>query len=242
MSEWTPPEKRPEPTIMEIDLNNYPGILNNAEAAQQLLKEHLTLLSNALTNGHHTKSQEVFKSSYVSILADITESMFDYKAILKHHPNKAEAEAMEILDLENNPLSLFTGYSTPFDFQGGKMTPKDFIGPYNSFKKWFQAQLYASRYLPYTDYVRFMYLGEFDMLESLKHANVEKLITIQPALSYQKKHNLSIGKFIEGTGFFDCGTIKENYWTTCPACQNELPNIEDLEVVYCLSCKAGFTK
>lgn len=236
------PEPPKEPIILEIDLNNYPSLLDYPDESQTLLRDHLKLLNDAMNSKYHLQSKNVFKTDYVSILRDVSDAMFDYKSILAHHPNKAESEAMEILELENNPLSIFTGYSTPFDFQGNKMDPTDFLGPYKSFKTWLQGQLYASRYLPYQDYVRFMYLNEYDILESLKHQNVEKLLMIKPALSYQKENNLPIGKFIPNTGFFDCGPDHDT--VDCPACGEieEHKRPENKHHIYCISCKAGFTK
>ena len=223
---------------IELELKNYPRLaraLQDNPEAVNMLKGFAALADHSVK--YIEQSEKVFDRRPDEIAKEMLDAFFDYRGILKHHDNKAEREAMEYLEQQNNPLAIFTGYATAYDAKGKPITPEQFSGMNDfNFKEWLQGMLYAARYIDHKSYARYLQLQDIDLTDAMRFHNVEKLIKVQPALAYQHKHDLPVGLFLPGTGFFDCGETEEE---TCPAClRQELQELNEYK--YCERCTAGF--
>jgi hypothetical protein len=113
-------------------------------------------------------------------------------------------------------------------------------------------RLLLSKMLKYFRYLDFEQLAKALRSDELHtHYSMrdkDSLIPIQPALVYQHKNfgELQVGKFVEDTGFFDCGVVPElweNDECRCPACGAESENLiyRTDERQNCLRCGSSFS-
>ena len=236
----------------QIDLENYPYLLNLFQFNKEsFAREVKYLLDNAKNitemkenqeffdffHGYDEKSKEAFRLNTMDLVKSFLNAFFDYEGITAHHPNKEEAELLKYLDHENNPLSIFTGYTVVRDSEGKQITRQEFLGKDMSFTDFLQGLLYAARYLNHTEYVKATALSRYDLVEAMKHDRIIELMKIQPALEYQKLNNIVIGSRKEGTAFFDCGNSDTNI---CPLTKQEM--LEDEKGYYSLDVLAYFKK
>jgi hypothetical protein len=85
----------------------------------------------------------------------------------------------------------------------------------------------------------YLFTNDHSLFDEEKHENIDKLISIRPALNYQRAIGILPGKLINGTGFFDCGDAKNTHQcTACKAQKHLLPLGTDIAV--CTECKGGF--
>lgn len=222
-----------------LDFSNYSNLWelfqNDQAKFASLVRGLLTLLDKTVASKHHTTIEEVFKLEYPQLLGILTDAMTDYQGILAKHPNKGEAASMEILELENNPLAIFAG-SPAFNLEGEQIPPQEFFGT-NDIKDWFQGLLYASRFIPVYELAKYIHLSQFDLIDNLKAQNVQRLLAIQPALTYQNENDIPLAKRIKNSGYFWLGEHSKN--DSCPACQGK--NIEKMDhYLICTACNGGW--
>lgn len=228
---------------LTIELSKYPNILKYLQESNgdtYPISAHLALLDHILEKGHDKIAQKEFGMPINELIKETYDAHFDYKGITQNAGNSAEAEALSILEWENNPLSYITGGKQPRDTQGNPMPLKDFLGvPRVNFKHHLQRMLYSAKYLNHVDYVNYLMLGAYDLQQIERNKHIEQLLAIQPALRYQEKQGLVIGDFLDGTGFFDCGEMDLSAFKVCPSCQMganwEVVN----DIGYCMNCKAA---
>lgn len=235
-----------------IDLESYPKLHDLYKKDQ---KEFVNLVRHVLENAflfdeirkkdaffkwfeqYDEKSKKAFGIPAMQLTKEILEAFFDYKGIVAHHPNKEEAELLEVLEHENNPLSIFTNRTVVRDSEGREITKVEFLGKEMTFKDFLQGLLYASRYLNHAEYIKATAIGRYDLVEAQKQKQFMELMKIQPALEYQKLNGLVVGSRKEGTAFFDCGKAESNI---CPITKKEM--LEDDEGYYSLDVMAYFSK
>lgn len=227
-----------------LDFNNYPALWElfsqDKKRFAELLKGILAYTDKAVENKHLEKSDQVFKLKYEELLKSLMDAMFDYKGMLEHHENEAERKAMEVLQLEVNPLAVFTGQAFALDSKGNKVPEGEFASA-EDVKSYFQGLLYGARFVPLKDLANYLNLGKYELVDVLKARNFANLSEIQPALKYQEKQGITQGKLYEGTGYLDCGELDEED-VQCPACQSQTQMLKDYEdKKICLTCKAAFT-
>lgn len=238
---------------IEIDLTRYPNIkqlvdIGKPGKAQVLLKDTFTMVNDHITDipellriiERHQEIKNTYGLGFNAFLHQVQEVFLDHTSITEHHPDPAEGEVLASLKEENNPLYFIT--NPPKDENGKPILPEnmEWVEGYN-LKDFIHGLFYWSRYTDLASLARALYLGDFDLLNNLKMQNVQELLQIQPALKYQEANNILIGKLIQGTGYFDCGTTKEIINYCCPACHSvELSEGE--KDTSCLNCKAGFRK
>lgn len=228
--------------IIKINLDNYPDLLklklDDPERFQVYMKNVFLLGDFAAKKGYSDSAEKYFGVDYPVLIREITAALFDYKGILKHHHNKQEAEAMQILEMENNPLAATNYFST----RGETLTKETFNGENDlSIQAWFQGLLYAGKYLSHKDLVKYLLLPDYHLVENMQNEHIQRLIKIQPALKYQQENDIRVGAYHPGTGFFDVGRIpfKTNH---CPICYSDRIYTEPFhEMRYCLNCNAGFS-
>lgn len=223
---------------INLNLDNYPHLKDLAETDQMsfsmFLKNIMEFADVSIAEKHHIQARQHFDMSFPSLLGELVDALFDYKGILSHHHSPKEAKLLEILGMENNPLLAKNFYRIE---DGEMISREEFFAGEGSIKEWFQSMLYAGRYLSHADLVRYLTLGEFDLVERMKTDRIIELLKIQPALAYQAQHDLIVGKRVSGTGFFDCGnrTIDPNR-TECFIClvKGEITKFEDY--LFCHNC------
>lgn len=225
---------------LPLDFESYPALWILFQRDKQqfgaLVRSLLKLADHAVDNGQDIAIKNAFNLSLDQFVTEILDAFMDYKGITSHHVNEQEAKSMEILKHDNNPLSLFNG-APAYNAKGDVIPTKDFLGVYN-IKEWMQGLLYASRYVPHEELVKYMYLDDFDMLDQLKLQNVQQLIKMQPSLTYQKDHNIIVGKRIPGTAYFDLGEHTEAIDKLIIG----LDIIENGEYTYVPEILGGFTR
>jgi hypothetical protein len=226
---------------INLNLDNYPHMKKIAEedttAFSFYLKSIMQLAETALVQGYDKTSVNEFQIPYASLLLEVSEAFFDYKGILKHHHKPREAKMLEVLQHENNPLISKNFYRIE---DGEQVTKEEFFGGKLKVKDWLQSMLYAGRYLSHADLVRYLTLNEYALVERMQNDNIAELVRIQPALNYQKGHDLIVGKLLKGTSFFDCGYIKvlNANRDKCRLCLSD--NFFDYEEYrLCNDCKAA---
>ncbi|MEB9381371.1 hypothetical protein P4J09_25540 [Bacillus cereus] len=178
------------------------------------------------------KSKELFGMEFVDVAELFSNVFFDYKQILAHYPDSDMSEALAFLEHQNNPVSIYLGNSKAFDTYGNEISRSQFSSA-NNITSFFQQYLYSLRFCSMKDLANALILKDNDLYDAARFSNVAELVRVQPALQYQRKKDLPVGKFKEGTGFFDCGPITSTS-EECAACGNSL--IIEQEQAFCRNC------
>ena len=220
-----------------INLDNYKNLLNLArkdtQRAHDLIQGVLDLI-----NSHYKDIEEATHMEAEKFLLETVLAFIDYEGIVANHPNEGEAKLMRLLKHENNPVrAMFDGEIDVYDVNGDRIKKREFFGS-SSYKEWLQSLLYMGRYVSYKQLGEYLALNEFHLIDNIKNEHIEQLLSIQPALKYQELNGITVGKFKEGTGFFDCGESEID--TVCLACEDDRQIIKNEENLYCLACKAVF--
>lgn len=182
------------------------------------------------------KSQELFGMEFIDVAELFAGVFFDYKQILAHYPDSDMSEALAFLEHQNNPVSIYLGKSKAFDTYGNEISRSQFSSA-NNITSFFQQYLYALRFCSMKELANALILKDNDLYDAARFSNVSELVRVQPALQYQRKKDLPVGKFKEGTGFFDCGQ-KTGASEECEACGNSL--IIEQEQAFCRNCLAFY--
>ncbi|MDA2681053.1 hypothetical protein PDQ70_16450 [Bacillus cereus group sp. Bc011] len=178
------------------------------------------------------KSKELFGMEFIDVAELFSNVFFDYKQILAHYPDSDMSEALAFLEHQNNPVSIYLGNSKAFDTYGNEISRSQFSSA-NNITSFFQQYLYSLRFCSMKDLANALILKDNDLYDAARFSNVAELVRVQPALQYQRKKDLPVGKFKEGTGFFDCGPITSTS-EDCAACGNLL--IIEQEQAFCRNC------
>jgi hypothetical protein len=117
------------------------------------------------------------------------------------------------------------------------MKKKDF-----TVKNWLQGLMFFSYYGSLPDIANYLHTHDHTLYDTEKHENIDKIIEVRPALSYQKAIGILPSKLIPGSGFFDCGDL--NGADNCPACHvpESLFSLGENDITVCLECKGGYEK
>jgi hypothetical protein len=227
--------------IIKLDLSKYPYLQHLAQSDKEqfvkIMQTYHDMAENAaMTNFDPDLIKRTFDMSWNDFVRLLHDVFFDYKGIVRQHHDPQEAKAMRILGIENHPLSVFLGESPAYDAKGEPITLQEYTTA-EDITDFFQSMLYGLRYVSSRDLAHYLMLGEFDLINNLKMQNVEKLLDIQPALQFQKEHDIPIGKRLKGTGFFYIRKHNLVHTDLCPACKSRtLYQYENH--IYCESCKA----
>jgi hypothetical protein len=170
--------------------------------------------------------------------------MFDHRGIMNTLPDQENADFIsEAYTYQLNPLHAAfdnttikdrnfkpVSFEEKFGMNKRDYTVKDFI----------QSLLFYSYYGKMDELAKYLFTNDYSLFDNEKHENIDKLIAIRPALTYQQALGILPGKLIPGTGFFDCGEIKQEWDTICHACQHDDLHSIDEHTLVCKECKAGY--
>lgn len=223
-----------------LNLDNYPNLKKMAVGDhvkfQHFLKSVMEFADKATKENRPKQAEDSFNMDYMDLIAELSGAFFDYEGITSHHHNEKEARMLNVLKLENNPLASNNFYRI---VDGKPISKDEFFGGEKSIKEWLQSMLYAGRYLSHADLVRYLTLGEYDLVERMKTDRIQELLKIQPALAYQSKNDLIVGKYLEGTGFFFCGEYHKKE-PICPSCSTNHKFYEYKNYMMCHHCLGAF--
>lgn len=228
-----------------IDLNNYPKLeqlyKEDAPRFAASLKHVLEHVENALDTGRFEQSERVYKTNYLELMNTLLDTFFIVHPIAEHHKNAAERQGLKGLNEKLHPMAIFTNNAEVYNAKGEKITPQEWM-PIDVFnlKDWLYALFYGARFVSWSELAEYLTLGQYDMIDVLKLRNFNELVEIQPALEYQKSKRITVGKLVQGTGFFDAGLLHDNI-EKCPACRNDSWIKTDV-YAYCEKCRLGGKK
>mgnify|MGYP003576080661 CR=1 FL=1 len=230
-----------------VNLDNYPALKELAEDNQkeflQILKGIFLTMDAMVEAGHHKTAKKYFGISIQDLTAQLLDAMFDHRGIMNSMPVQDNADlisdaythtlnplhaafdATDLKDRNFKPVS----FEEKFGMKKDEFTPKDFI----------QSLLFYSYYGDLKIIGQYMLTNDHSLFDEEKHENIDKLIQIRPALTYQQAIGILPGKLIKGTGFFDCGDAKG--LTTCPACKSPEGLILLDGISACTECKGGYS-
>jgi hypothetical protein len=206
-----------------------------AKDPQAFMKYLDELMSLGNTMLKQEESGKPFTISTIEACNLFIEVFFNPGMIAKQHPNKEIGEAFATMEKELHPLNAFLGKSKTYDFKGNHISHNQFTNA-NTVKEFFQSYLFNLRFMNIADLTKAFMLDNSDLIDSTRYGNIKELILIQPALQYQMKHNLQPLKYIEDTGFFNCGSTEE---IICPSCKAD--TLKEFGTFKgCMNCKGGF--
>src|SRR5690625_3416343 len=231
LADYVSQKRRSVPRPQDVDFLDYvrqrfPEGLPDEEEAEDI-------------DGEEAEEEIIFGMKRSELADQVIEALTDYRGILQNHHSRGEAKALEVLKHDANPLQA----SRFFTIDGKKISQKEFFGEDKpDIKGMLQGLLYAGRYLSHVDLVKYLMLSDFHMVEHMQNEHIQALLQIQPALKYQQENNITIGKRVEGTGFFDLGDEATKARKDCPACKSEKWNTKEEDYAFCPSCYGGGLK
>lgn len=228
---------------VQLDLDKYSHlqkmVADRPQEFKDLLQKTMSLLNRAEGKGWVDSSYKNFHYTFSSVVEAVVEALYDFDGLARQHHNPTEKEVLKIVGYLNNPLAVLGGNATPREVNGEAITLNEFSGQSDlDLKKWFQQLFYSARYLSHKDLIKYLLLGDFDLVEMERAGHIRELIRIQPALRFQKDHDIPIGTRINRTSFFLVGegSLSDN---RCPACDGELKARIDQKYKYCETCRGG---
>lgn len=230
--------------FVALDLKNYPHLrelyMADPERFGHILKAVFQHIDHALEDKRFQQAKRIYKMDYIQMMFDVIDTFFNFQGIVNQHGNPAERDGLTSLGEDIHPLGIFTNNVAVFDVNGRQVDPHEWISLEDfNLKDWLYALFYGARFVSWKELAEYLTLGQFELIEVLKARNFEQLKKIQPALHYQEKQGITVGKLIQGTGFLYCG---DETHKTCPACEVGIIEHAPKTYSFCNNCFAGFKK
>jgi hypothetical protein len=230
------------PDKVPINMTKYPHLQALGKDAGPIVSGVFEALDNMIEAGHHEVSKKVFGIPIQDLTAQLLEAMFDHRGIMNTLPDQENADFIsEAYTYQLNPLHAAFDSSTIMDRNFKPVTFEQKFGMDKrdfTVKDFIQSLLFYSYYGKMDELAKYLFTNDYSLFDNEKHENIDKLIAIRPALTYQQAIGIMPGKLIPGTGFFDCGDAKG--LTTCTACKSPKGLILLDELSVCTECKGGY--
>lgn len=233
-------------TKVSVSLDDKPLLQSmlkeDPKKAKEIFSTFLSLLEISLEHGWDKLPQEMFHNDEVSFKDLIHGILFGALDLPSMSP-----KSYHILGAKVHPLAILgknnhypVGGEESLDWREWFMFPSDKEINRETISEVIRKLMQYGRWIDFKGFYEALAVNELAIWKDAEQPNTA-LLAIQPALRYQKevKGELSVGDFLEDTGFFNCCSVTEGV-TKCPACQREGLIKFNETIKVCEKCNSGY--